>query len=118
MNSVFGHDRSGQKKHDERSEMTVYVIADIEVNDRDAYAEYQKKVPAIIEKYGGRYLVRGGDVTVIEGEWQPSRIVVLEFPSQAELQRFAKSPEYAPVAAIRHRATKSNSFVVEGYAGH
>ncbi len=98
--------------------MAVYLIADIEVNDREAYAEYQKQVPPIMEKYGGRYLVRGGEVTVTEGDWQPSRIVVLEFPSHAELQRFATSPEYAPVAAIRHRAAKSNTVVVEGYAGH
>lgn len=95
--------------------MAVYTIAEITVNDPEAYAEYQARVPATIEKYGGRYLVRGGDVTPGEGGWSPSgRIIILEFPDAESLQKWATSPEYAPVAEIRHRAADSRSFMVQG----
>lgn len=94
--------------------MAVYAIAEITIKDAEAYAEYQRRVPAIIEKYGGRYLVRGGEVTPGEGDWAPGRIVILEFPDMDALGRFATSPEYAPVAEIRHRAADTRSFVVQG----
>ena len=104
--------------HGLESAMSVYVILDIEVNDWDAYAEYQERVAPLIEKWGGRYVVRGGETTVLEGDWKPSRLVVLEFPSRERLQGFATSAEYAPVAEIRHRAARTNGVVVDGYAGH
>lgn len=94
--------------------MTIYVIADIEIKDQDAYAEYQKLVPGIIEKFGGRYLVRGGKITPGEGEWGLTRIVMLEFPSAEKAREFSTSDEYAPIAAIRHKAATSRSFIVEG----
>ncbi|MDA1258564.1 MAG: DUF1330 domain-containing protein [Chloroflexi bacterium] len=94
--------------------MAVYTVAEITVNDPEAYAEYQAKVPATIAQYGGRYLVRGGKVTPGEGGWSPTRIVILEFPDAESLQKWATSPEYAPVAEIRHRAADSKSFMVEG----
>ncbi len=96
--------------------MPVYVILDIEVHDAERYAEYKRQVPAIIEKYGGRYLVRGGPVTAL-GDWKPERIVILEFPSQEKLQAFVGSPEYQPVLAIRNEATTSRVVIVEGYEG-
>ena len=95
--------------------MSVYTVAEITVKDPEAYAEYQAKVPATIEMYGGRYLVRGGNVTPGEGGWSPNgRIIILEFPDIESLQKWATSPEYAPVAEIRHRAADSKSFMVEG----
>jgi uncharacterized protein (DUF1330 family) len=94
--------------------MAAYVIADIEVTDRDGFAEYQQKVPATIAAYGGRYLVRGGASEVLEGNWTPKRSVVLEFPSMAQLKTWYHSPEYRPLIAIRERTTKSNLIVVEG----
>lgn len=94
--------------------MAAYVIADIEVTDRDGFAEYQQKVPATIAAYGGRYLVRGGASEVLEGNWTPQRNVVLEFPSMAQLKAWYHSPEYRPLIAIRERTTKSNLIVVEG----
>jgi uncharacterized protein (DUF1330 family) len=60
--------------------MAADVIADIAVADPDAYEEYRRQVPAVIEKYGGRYLVRGGASEVFEGDWQPNRLILLEFP--------------------------------------
>ncbi len=94
--------------------MAVYSVAEITVKDPGAYAEYQAKVPATIEQYGGRYLVRGGEVTPREGGWNPGRIVILEFPDEDSLLRWASSPEYAPVAEIRHRAAETRSFSVQG----
>ena len=60
--------------------MTAYVLVDCDVTDPVRYEEYRRLAPVVIAKYGGRYLVRGGATTVLEGEWQPKRIVVLEFP--------------------------------------
>ncbi len=94
--------------------MAIYSVAEITVKDPEAYAEYQAKVPATIEQYGGRYLVRGGEVTPREGGWNPGRIVILEFPDEESLLRWASSPEYAPVAEIRHRAADTRSFTVQG----
>ncbi|HIF13077.1 MAG TPA: DUF1330 domain-containing protein [Dehalococcoidia bacterium] len=94
--------------------MSVYTVAEITIKDEEAYKEYQAKVPATIAQYGGRYLVRGGEVTTGEGGWNPGRIVILEFPDVEALQKWAISPEYAPVAEIRHRAADTKSFMVQG----
>jgi uncharacterized protein (DUF1330 family) len=94
--------------------MAAYVIADIEVTDREGFAEYQQKVPATITAYGGRYLVRGGASEVMEGSWSPKRSVVLEFPSMAQLKTWYHSPEYRPLIAIRECTTRSNLIIVEG----
>ena len=94
--------------------MSVYMIADIEIKDPEAYREYQALVPATIELYGDKYLVRGGEAMVVEGDWNPNRVVVLEFPDIEAAQRWAASPEYAPVAEIRHRAADSKAIIVEG----
>jgi len=97
--------------------MAVYFIADIEVTDPEAYEEYRKKVAPIMKKYGGRHLVRGGEPKAVEGDWNPTRIVVLEFPSEEHATRFATAPEYEPVAAIRHRSANTNAIMVQGYTG-
>ena len=94
--------------------MSAYLIADIEVTDAAGYEEYRAKVPATIAAYGGRYLVRGGALTALEGSWQPKRCAVLEFPDLAQLKAWYASPEYAPLIAIRQRTTKSNLVMVEG----
>jgi uncharacterized protein (DUF1330 family) len=94
--------------------MAAYVIADIEIIDSAGFAEYQRKVPATIAQYGGRYLVRGGAVEALEGIWSPKRCVVLEFPSMAQLKTWYTSPEYGPLIAIRERTTRSNLVIAEG----
>ena len=94
--------------------MSAYLIADVEVHDAAGYEEYRQRVQATIAAYGGRYLVRGGALTVLEGAWQPKRCVVLEFPSAAQLKAWYVSPEYTPLIAIRQRTTKSNLVMVEG----
>lgn len=94
--------------------MSGYVIVELDVTDRDGFAEYAKLVPSIIEAFGGKYLVRGGKHETIEGDWNPKRVVVLEFESVERAKEMFASKEYAPVAAIRHRTAKSNVIIVEG----
>jgi len=94
--------------------MAAYLIAEVEITDPKAYEEYRKIVPATIAQYGGRYLVRGGAVETKEGDWTPSRVVVLEFASMDQARKWYQSPEYAPALAIRTRAGKSKVILVEG----
>ena len=94
--------------------MAAYLIADIEVLDAAAFEQYRQLVPPLIAAAGGRYLVRGGEVKVVEGNPQALRKVVLEFPSMAALEAFYGSSEYAPLLALRLRATRSNIVFVQG----
>lgn len=94
--------------------MSAYVIAEIEVTDPAAYEDYRKQVPAMIAKYGGRFLVRGGKVEPREGGWNPKRIVVVEFPSMAQAQKWYDSPDYAPLIKLRQKASKGKLVIVEG----
>lgn len=97
--------------------MSVYSISSITVKDWDTYREYMDHVPAIIEKYGGRYLVRGGDIISDDTSWQPQRVVILEFPDLAQMKAFRDSDEYKPVAQLRHKAADTEEFVVTGFDG-
>jgi len=97
--------------------VSVYSISSITVKDWDTYREYMNHVPAIIEKYGGRYLVRGGDIISDDTSWQPQRVVILEFPDLAQMKAFRDSDEYKPVAELRHKAADTEGFVVTGFDG-
>lgn len=94
--------------------MPAYLIAEIEVTDPVAYEGYRKLASAAIEKYGGRFLVRGGKVESREGNWIPARLVIVEFASMEQARRFYESPEYAPALAIRLRASNSRLVLAEG----
>ena len=94
--------------------MSAYVVAEVEVTNPAVYEDYRKLVPATIAEYGGKYLVRGGTVEVKEGGWTPKRLVVLEFASMDQAQKWYHSPEYAPALAIRLKAARSKVLLVEG----
>jgi len=94
--------------------MAAYVIAEIEVTDAAGYEEYRRRVPATVEKYGGRYLVRGGQAEAVEGSWHPRRLVVLEFPSLAQARRCYDSAEYRVPRAVRQRCSRGHVVFVEG----
>ena len=94
--------------------MTAYVIVDLDVKNPAAMENYRAKVPETIAKYGGRFLVRGGAHEVIEGTWNPTRVVVLEFPSMDALKRWYHSPEYRPLIAERKAAAAGHLIAVEG----
>ena len=94
--------------------MAVYVVADIEVLDSAGFEEYRRQVPATIAAHGGRYLARGGDTQVLEGDWSPRRCVILEFGDMDRFRAWWSSPEYVPLRALRERTTKSNVIVTQG----
>jgi uncharacterized protein (DUF1330 family) len=94
--------------------MAAYVIVDIDIHDAALFDQYRKMVPATIEKYGGKFLVRGGTFEKLEGNWQPTRLVLLEFPSLEQAKRWYDSEDYREPKAIRLKASKANLIVVEG----
>ena len=94
--------------------MAAYVIGEIEVTDPATYEDYRKQVPAVVTKYGGKFVVRGGKLEPLEGGWSPKRIVVLEFPSLEQAQKWYRSPEYAPLIVLRQRASRGKLILVEG----
>jgi uncharacterized protein (DUF1330 family) len=96
--------------------MTAYVIVDIEVTDPAGYEEYRKLAAPAVEAYGGRFLVRGGITTTLEGDWRPKRLVVLEFPSVQRAQAWWTSDAYRAARAIRERTAATNLIVAEGIA--
>lgn len=94
--------------------MKGYVIANVSVEDAAAYEGYRSRTAAIIERYGGRFLVRGGAVEVREGDPGISRLVILEFPSVAAAQTFYDSPEYQAILPIRLDTASSTLVIAEG----
>lgn len=96
--------------------MPAYLIAEVDVTDNAAYEEYRKLTPGAIAAYGGKFIVRGGQVETKEGGWTPARMVVVEFSSMDQARRFYDSPEYAPALAIRKAASRSRLILVEGLA--
>lgn len=95
--------------------MPAYLIGSITVKDPVGYEDYRARVPAVIAAHGGRYVVRGGQMEVLEGDWQVARTVVLEFPDMQRLKAFYESADYAPLLAIRKRSAESKLIAVEGY---
>lgn len=95
--------------------MSVYMIIDITIRDDDLYSQYVEGVSEVVEKHGGRYLVRGGKVTPLSGNWNPERMIVMEFETMGQLQRCFRSAEYLELAPRREQSTDSRAIVVEGY---
>ena len=94
--------------------MAVYAVVNDRVTDPDRFAHYREQVPPTIARYGGRYLARGGKVEVLEGEWTPQRLVILEFESMERFNEWYNSPEYTPLKQARHEAALTEVVVVEG----
>ena len=94
--------------------MAAYVIADIDVHDADSYEEYKRIVPPSIAAHGGRYLVRGGEMSLLEGDWLPRRCVVLEFPSVEQAKAWWDSEAYQPAKELRRRCAKARMILVAG----
>ena len=94
--------------------MRGYFVFDIEIIDQEKYDQYRKMVPSSLEAYGGKFLVRGGKIEELEGEWSPKRFGILEFDSAEKARAWYDSPEYAPAKALRHQAARSKILIVEG----
>ncbi len=96
--------------------MPAYVMVQVRITDPERYKEYVAQVQPTIERYGGRFLVRGGAYEVLEGDWPEYRHVVLEFPSKERARAWYDSPEYAPLLRMRHAASEGRAILIEGYA--
>ena len=94
--------------------MPAYIIADVQVTDPEVYVGYTKLVPATVAAYGGKFVVRGGAAENLEGDWEPNRVVVLEFESVAQAKAWYNSEEYREPKGIRHGASHGKMIVVEG----
>ena len=94
--------------------MAAYLIAQVTVTDPDRFADYRAAVPAVIANYGGRYIIRGGDVEAFEGSHDGRRLVIVEFPSIDRARAFWQSPEYREVRRLREGAAIMDVVAVEG----
>jgi uncharacterized protein (DUF1330 family) len=94
--------------------MAAYVVVEVEVQDTDRYETYKQLVPPSLASYGGRFIVRGGEVETLEGEWRPKRLVILEFPTAEQAKAWWGSEEYAEAKALRQATARSRMIVVAG----
>ena len=94
--------------------MAAYVIVNDEITDETAFAEFRSRVGATVEANGGRYLVRGGATEVMDGDFEPGRVVVIEFDSAERAKGWLTSPEYLEIKKIRMRAARASVVIVEG----
>ncbi len=94
--------------------MSVYFIVDVDVTDPAGYEEYRKQVAPTIEQYGGKFVVRGGNPVNVEGDWQPTRIVIIEFADAESFQHWYDSEEYTPLKQIRFQASTARAVLVQG----
>ena len=94
--------------------MKAYLVLDFSVHDVPGFLPYVDAIPAFIEKHGGRYIVRGTEPTVMEGDWAPERMVILEFPSRANATAFLDDPDAQKLFARRHKTTNSKLVLVDG----
>jgi uncharacterized protein (DUF1330 family) len=91
-----------------------YVIANVSVKEPVRYEEYRRLVGPTLSKYGGRFIARGGAIEVLEGEWRPNRLVIVEFPSMERAREWWHSPEYAEAKAIRQATSDGTLLILEG----
>ena len=94
--------------------MNAYLVLDLTIHNLQSFREYIEKIPAFISKHAGRYIVQGKVPTVMEGDWQPERLVVIEFPGRQNALEFLRDPEAQPLFAIRHGFTTSRLVLVDG----
>jgi uncharacterized protein (DUF1330 family) len=97
--------------------MTAYVLVDVEVTDPARYARYKDMAKPVVEAFGGKYLARAGRTDTLDGDWAPTRLVILEFPSVEQAHVWLNSPEYREARELRHATARTRMVVIEGYAG-
>jgi uncharacterized protein (DUF1330 family) len=94
--------------------MTAYLVAQVRIQDEATYQRYREAVPELVDRFGGRFRVRGGELEVLEGEWPLERLVIIEFQSKDAARLFYESPEYQKILPLRQRASDGNVVLVEG----
>ena len=94
--------------------MSAFVVVQVEVKDPVRYERYKALVPPSLEKYGGRFVVRGGKTETLEGDWSPRRFVIVEFASLEQAKTWWASPEYAEAKALRQATASTQMIVADG----
>ena len=94
--------------------MTAYLLARVEITDWDRYKEYVQVTPAVVKKYGGKFIVRGGKVETLEGAEEKRRLVLIEFPSFEKAKEFYSSEEYQQAKKLRSGAASGQFLAIEG----
>jgi len=94
--------------------MPAYVIVETDIHDPEQYDRYRAASPAAVAAGGGRFVARGGEIAVLEGDWHPSRLVILEFPDLETAKRWYESPEYQEAKALREGAANLRMVAVAG----
>jgi|WetSurMetagenome_2_1015567.scaffolds.fasta_scaffold813143_1 uncharacterized protein (DUF1330 family) len=94
--------------------MPAYVVVEIKVKDPTVFEDYKQLSPGTLDLYGGKYLARGGQTEVLEGNWSPQRLVILEFESMEQARKWYMSPEYTHAKSFRVRSADSNFVLTEG----
>jgi uncharacterized protein (DUF1330 family) len=94
--------------------MKAYIVVDVNITNPTLYEDYKKLTPASLVPFDGKFIVRGGVAEALEGEWQPGRFVIIEFPSKQKAKEWWDSALYAPAKALRQATSKTNMILVEG----
>ena len=94
--------------------MLGYVIVNTEITDEDGYAEFTERIVDVVATYGGKYVVRGGRTEYRYGDWQPGRVVVIEFASFEQARTFADSPEFTELRELIDRSARARMILAEG----
>lgn len=94
--------------------MTVYVIVDNVVHNHEEYKKYLALVTPTVEQFGGHYVVRAGKIHMVDSEWKPDRLVIMAFPTVTEALAWVRSPELAPIHAMRRANATSKLLVIDG----
>lgn len=94
--------------------MAAYIILNVDVKDPEKYQRYTARSPGLIEKFGGRFIVRAGQHELLEGSLPLARVVVVEFADMDTARNFYHSPEYQEILKIRQAASESQVFLVDG----
>jgi uncharacterized protein (DUF1330 family) len=94
--------------------LPAYIVVETDIHDPEQYELYKQASPAAVAAAGGHFIARGGELAVLEGDWQPKRLVLLEFPDLEAAKRFYESPEYQEAKRLREGAARLNMIAVEG----
>ena len=93
--------------------MSLYMVIEIKVNNPSMYKKYINEVSDIIEKYGGKYVVRSEDITTLSGDWSPERIIIIKFKDEKQIKKCFSSEEYQEIAPLRENSTESKAIIVK-----
>jgi len=94
--------------------VNAYLILDLTIHNFNEFREYIEKIPEFIKKHSGRYVVQGVEPELMEGDWKPERVVVIEFPSKNNAREFLQDPDAQSLFTLRHKTTTSQLILVDG----